>query len=90
MLDRLGLLASQNALLILRTTAFCKPKLLNTLRSSLCAEHPALVRFDELLRSGVSEVTNLAINDVAWIQSCSLPISDGGLGIRSVVASNFF
>ena len=42
------------------------------------------MRFDDLLRSGVSRVTNCAISDAAWIQA-SLPISDGGLGIRSVV-----
>ena len=42
------------------------------------------MRFDELLRSGDSRVTNCAISDAAWIQA-SLPISDGGLGIRSVV-----
>ena len=29
-------------------------------------------------------MTNCAISDAAWIQA-SLPISDGGLGIRSVV-----
>ena len=75
--------SSQDALLILRT-AFGSPKLLNIPSSSLCAEHPALVRFDELLCSGISRVTNCAISDAAWIQA-SLPISDGGLGIRSVV-----
>ena len=78
MLDRLGLLASQDALLIFRT-AFGSPKLLNILRSSPCAEHPALVRFDELLCSGVSMVTNCAISDAAWIQA-SLLISDDGPG----------
>ena len=83
MIGRLELLASQDALLILRT-AFGSSRLMNVLRSSPCAEHQLLVKFDDLLRSGVSKVTNCAIDDIAWIQA-SLPINDGGLGIRSVV-----
>ena len=83
MIGRLELLASQDALLILRT-AFGSSRLLNVQRSSPCAEHPLLVKFDDLLRSGVSKVTNCAIDDIAWIQA-SLLINDGGLGIRSVV-----
>ena len=83
MIGHLELLASQDALLILRT-AFGSSRLMNVLRSSPCAEHHLLVKFDDLLRSGVSKVTNCAIDDIAWIQA-SLPINDGGLGIRSVV-----
>ena len=49
--------ASKDSLLILRT-AFGSPKFLNILRSSQCAEHPALVRFDDPFRSSVSRVTN--------------------------------
>ena len=83
MILRIELLASQDALLILRT-AFGSSRLMNVLRSSPCAEHYLLVEFDDLLRSGVSKVTNCAIDDTAWIQA-SLPTNDGGLGIRSVV-----
>ena len=82
-LSRLELLAAQDALLILRT-AFGSPKMLNVLRSSPCAEHDTLNKFDSLLRSGISSITNCVLNDTAWMQA-SLPIKDGGLGIRSVV-----
>jgi hypothetical protein len=58
--------------------------MLNVLRSSPCAEHDTLIKFDSLLRSGISSITNCALNDTAWMQA-SLPIKDGGLGIRSVV-----
>ena len=70
-------------MLILRT-AFGSSRSMNLIRSSPCAEHHLLVKFDILLRSGVSKVTNCAIDDTAWIQA-SLPMHDGGLGIRSVV-----
>ena len=80
---RLKLLASQDALLILRS-AFGSSKMLNVLRSSPCVDHPSLVRFDSLLRSGLTSITNCALDDYAWLQS-SLHIRDGGLGIRSVV-----
>ena len=82
-IGRLKLLASQDALLILRS-AFGSSKMLNVLRSSPCVDHPSLVRFDSLLRSGLTSITNCALDDFAWLQS-SLPIRDGGLGIRSVV-----
>ena len=82
-LSRLELLAAQDALLILRT-AFGSPKMLNILRSSPCAEHPLLVEFDSLLRSGISAITNCDLSDMAWMQA-SLPIQEGGLGVRSVV-----
>ena len=82
-LSRLELLAAQDALLISRT-AFGSPKMLNVLRSSPCAEHELLIKFDSLLRSGISSITNCVLNDTAWMQA-SLAIKDGGLGIRSVV-----
>ena len=82
-IGRLKLLASKDALLILRS-AFGSPKMLNVLRSSPCVDHPSLVRFDSLLRSGLTSITNCALDDSAWLQS-SLPIRDGGLGIRRVV-----
>ena len=58
--------------------------MLNVLRSSPCAEHDTLITFDSLHRSGISSITNCALNDTALMQA-SLPIKDGGLGIRSVV-----
>ena len=58
--------------------------MLNVLRSSPCVNHLSLVEFDSLLHSGLTSVTNCALDDSAWLQS-SLPIRDGGLDIRSVV-----
>ena len=80
-IDRLKLLASHDALVILKAS-LSTPKLLHIMRSSPCADHEGLVRFDSLLRAGLSSILNIVISDVNWIQA-SLPVSDGGLGIRS-------
>ena len=80
---RLNLISAQDALLILRA-AYGSPKILNVLRSAPCVDHPALTRFDTLLRDAISSITNCALDEVAWVQA-SLPIRVGGLGIRSVV-----
>ena len=77
-LDRLKLLASQDALLILRS-AFGSSKMLNVLRSSPCMDHPAIIRFDSLLRSGLTSITNCALDDSSWLQA-SLPIPRWGSG----------
>ena len=42
-----------------------------------------LDRFDQNLRLGLSRLANIHVNDLNWIQA-SLPVKDGGLGIRSV------
>ena len=76
------LLSSQDALLILRV-AFGSCRLLYVMRTSNCVDHPALNEFDLLLRKGLSRITNCDISESAWLQA-SLPISAGGLGIRSV------
>ena len=70
-------------MLILRA-AYGSPKILNVLRSAPCVDHPALTRFDTLLRDAISSITNCALDEVVWVQA-SLPIRVGGLGIRSVV-----
>jgi hypothetical protein len=79
-IDRLGSIAAHDALLLLRAS-FSAPKLLHTLRSSPCADHPVLDQFDSLLRKGVSIITNTELSDIQWIQA-SLPVRNGGLGIR--------
>ena len=81
-LARMHLLSSQDALLILRV-AFGSCRLLYVMRASNCVDHPALNEFDLLLRKGLSRITNCDISESAWLQA-SLPISAGGLGIRSV------
>ena len=80
---RLKLLSSQDGLLILRA-AVGSPMILNVIRAALCTDHPSLARFDDTLRSGLSAVINCDLTELAWIQA-SLPIRDGGLGVRSVV-----
>ena len=81
-LARMHLLSSQDALLIL-CVAFGSCRLLYVMRASNCVDHPALNEFDLLLRMGLSRITNCDISESAWLQA-SLPISAGGLGIRSV------
>ena len=76
-IDRLKLLAAHDALILLRAS-FSAPKVLHTLRSSPCAGHPALDRFDTLLKNGLSQITNSNLSDLQWIQA-SLPVKDGGL-----------
>jgi len=83
-LDRLEFISKHDALLILKS-AISAPKLIYTLRSSACTDHPALDSFDSLLRNGLSKIINIQVDDIAWIQA-SLPVRDGGLGIRSVAS----
>ena len=45
-IDRLKLLSAHDALILLRSS-FSAPKLLHTLRSSPCADHPCLITFDK-------------------------------------------
>ena len=56
---------------------------MHTIRSAPCAGHPALDRFDNLLRQGLSGIMNVALSDQHWTQA-NLPVSDGGLGLRRV------
>jgi hypothetical protein len=53
------------------------------LRCSPCSDHKGLDEFDRILRVSLATVVNVDIDDLAWIQA-SLPVGDGGLGIRSV------
>ena len=78
-MGRLNLISAQDALLILRA-AYGSPKVLNVLRSAPCVDHPALTRFDTLLRGAISSITNSALDEVAWVQA-SLPIRGGGGGL---------
>ena len=81
-ISRLHLLESHDALLILKNS-LSSPKLMYNLRTAPCSEHPGLEAFDALLRVALVRVTNVAIDDFQWVQA-SLPVRDGGLGIRSV------
>ena len=44
-----------------------------------------MTEFDSFLRSGLCSITNSNLSDIQWLQA-SLPVKDGGLGIRRVVS----
>ena len=54
---------------------------MHTLRCVTCAGHPSLTVIDNLLREGISSITNSLLSDIQWLQA-SLPIRNGDLGIR--------
>jgi len=88
--NRLKLVSSHDALVLLKNS-LSAPKLLHTLRSACCVDHDLLKGFDDQLRSGVSSICNVSLTDDQWLQA-SLPVRNGGLGIRSVssLASSAF
>ena len=79
---RLRLLTAHDVLILLRSS-FSAPKLLHTLRASPCSGHPTLERFDSLLRRCTCDISNTDLTDTQWLQA-SLPVRNGGLGIRRV------
>ena len=80
--DRLSSIASQDALILLRAP-FSAPKVLHMLRCSPSVSHPFLEKFDALLKQAIQRITNSDLSDLQWIQA-SLPVRDGGLGVRRV------
>ena len=78
--NRLMLVSRHDALTLLRFS-LSSPKLLYTLRSSPCFDHPALLIYDTKLRECLSMITNICLSDSQWSQA-SLPVKMGGLGIR--------
>src|SRR6218665_284317 len=45
--------------------------------------HTMLARLDEMMREGLERIINISLNKHQWMQA-SLPIRDGGLGLRRV------
>src|SRR5271155_4887165 len=78
---RLRLLHSHDALIILRHS-LSLPSLLHNLRSAPYMDHVLLKEFDHRLHISLSEILNQDLDDCYWAQA-SLPVRDGGLGIRS-------
>ena len=76
---------AQDALLLLHHF-FAIPKLLYTMRTVPCFLAHELRSYVDLLRSITSRIANvfLSDSDTAWTQA-SLPVKNGGLGIRSAV-----
>ena len=80
--NRLSLIDAHEALFILKN-CFSLPRLMYILRSAPLWRFPELLSdFDGILRSAVQNVTNTYIDEQSWIQT-TLPVSSGGLGIRS-------
>ena len=83
-MDRLSLIGSQDALILLRAS-FSAPRVQHLLRCSPSVDNAALTTFDDLLRSALNRITNCDISDTQRLQA-SLPIKDGGLGVRRVAS----
>jgi len=79
--ERLKHLLAHDALVILKNS-LAIPKLLRLLRISQCSDNPLLRQFADTLRTGLIIILNVDINSDQWLQA-SLPVGDGGLGIRS-------
>jgi len=82
--DRLSSLRAQDALILLRSS-FSAPRVMHLLRCSPSTDHPALSKFDDILKVSIQRITNCDFSDLQWIQA-SLPERDGGIGIRRVAS----
>jgi len=78
----LACLRSQAALILLRAS-FGAAKLTYMLRTAPCHGHPLLEKMDDQMRRGLEDILNVNLNDIQWMQA-TLPIRDGGLGVRRV------
>ena len=79
--ERLEILQAHDALCLLRN-AFSLPKLLYILRTAPCFQSPLLTSFDDLQRRLLESICNVPLTNSNWMQT-SLPITFGGIGIRS-------
>ena len=77
---RLCSLQSHDALVILKHF-LSLPKLQHNLRSSFCANRPALSEFDDFVHKCLRSILNVSLDNEHWIQA-SLPVKSGGLEIR--------
>ena len=81
--ERLSTISAHDASTILKASLGV-PKMLFIMRLSPCTDHPLLRTYDDLLRESLSSITKNHFGFIQWIQA-SLPVKDGGLGIRSEV-----
>ena len=79
--DRLQYVSSHDALVLMKSSCG-SPKLQHILRCSPCNGHSTLCEIDVVIRSCLTNITNVCLTDLQWTQA-SLPIKAGGLGIRS-------
>ena len=76
--------SSQDAFLLLKNS-FYIPKVLHLLRSAPTFLSVGLVAYDKAPWSpGIYQVANVRLDNRAW-SHVSLPVKDGGLGVRSAV-----
>ena len=80
-ISRLKYLQAHDALVLLKNS-LSMPRLLYTLRTSYCHDHPLLTRFDTILREGLSLILNVDFDDTQRLQA-SLPVRNGGIGLRT-------
>jgi hypothetical protein len=80
--SRLELVGAQDGLTLLKAS-FSAPRTLHLLRCSPSSDHPGLSEFDSILRTTLTKLANADLNDLQWKQA-SLPIKEGGLGLRLV------
>ena len=83
-IERMQYIDAHDALLLLKSSLHL-PKLLYTLRTSVCHGNPILDDIDDITREGLSNILNLPFSDDNWRQA-NLPVKDGGLGVRSVAS----
>ena len=70
-ISRLKYLQAHDALVLLKNS-ISMPRLLYTLRTSDCHDHPLLTRFDTMLREGLSLILNVNFDDTKWLQASLL------------------
>ena len=89
-ISRLHLLNSHYALCIIKN-CISVPKFMHILRTARCFDNDLLLRFDSILRDGLISILNVSFSHSQW-QQASLPVRDGGLGIRTAysLASSAF
>ena len=81
MVSKLELIDPHQAFVLLKNS-MAIPKLTYLLRSSPAYKEADLLQeFDEIVRTSLSQITNVDVKDKAWTQA-SFPARMGGLGIR--------
>jgi len=78
--SRLALINAHDALFLLKN-CFSIPKLTYTLRSAPCYTSQLLSEYDDVIRSTLQHIMNVALSDDVWSQA-TMPVANGGLGIR--------
>ena len=81
--SHLELLHAHNTLVLLKNS-LSLPHLLYIVRTSDYHCHPLLVKFDDMLRTGLSSILNVDFDDTQWLQAI-LSVKNGGIGFKSAI-----